>query len=104
LRKATRNYFLAVVMFLLGLLEVASGFVLWLVLPRGSGYMGGRGLASEATFLWSRDAWLDLHIWVGVALVIIVVIHLVLHWRWIVFVTRRLGLEKNNEGGTNGQR
>jgi hypothetical protein len=96
LRKATSNYFLAVFMFLLGLLEAASGFVLWLVLPRGSGYMGGRGLASEATLLWTRDAWLDLHIWVAVALVIIVVIHLVLHWRWIVFVTRRLGMEKNN--------
>ena len=96
MRKATRNYFLAVVMFLLGLFEVASGFVLWLVLPRGSGYMGGRGLASGATFLWSRDAWLALHIWVAVALVIMVVIHLVLHWRWIVLVTRRLGLENNN--------
>jgi len=83
-------------MFLLGLLEVASGFVLWLVLPRGSGYMGGRGLASEANLLWSRDTWLALHIWVGVALVIMVVIHLVLHWRWIVLVTRRLGLENNN--------
>jgi hypothetical protein len=95
-RKATRNYSLAVVMFLLGLFEVVSGLVLWLVLPRGSGYMGGRGLASGASFLWSRDAWLDLHIWVGVALVIMVVVHLLLHWRWIVSVTKRLGMEKNN--------
>jgi len=103
LRKATKNYLLAVVMFLLGLFGVVSGFVLWLILPRGSGYMGGRGLTSEATFLWSRDTWLDLHIWVAIALVITVVIHLVLHWRWIVFVTKRLGMEKSNWGGTNEQ-
>jgi len=50
-RQATRNYFLAVLMFLLGIVEVMSGFVLWLILPGGEGYMGGRGLASEAIFL-----------------------------------------------------
>jgi hypothetical protein len=50
-RQARRNYFLAVLLFLLGLVEVVSGFVLWLVLSGGGGYMEGRGLASEATFL-----------------------------------------------------
>jgi hypothetical protein len=93
-RQATRNYFLAVVMFLLGLFEVASGFIVWVVLPRGSGYMGGRGLASEATLLWSRDAWVDLHNWVGVALLIVVIIHLILHWKWILYMTKRLGRGK----------
>jgi len=95
-RKAARNFYLAVVMFLLGLVEVVSGFILWLALPGGGGYMGGRGVDSAASFLWSRGTWLDLHIWVGVAVVIMVVIHLVLHWRWIVSVTKRLGMEKNN--------
>ena len=96
MRKATRNFYLAVVMFLLGLVEVVSGFILWLALPGGRGYMGGGGLASTASLLWSRDTWLGLHIWVGVAAVIMVVIHLVLHWRWIISVTKRLGMEKNN--------
>ena len=77
--KSTRNYVVALVMFLLALFEAVSGFVLWLVLPRGGGYRGGRGLSTEATFLWSGDTWLDLHNWVAVALVVVVVIHLILH-------------------------
>ena len=91
--KAVRNYLLAIIMVLLAAFEAVSGFVLWLVLPRGGGgYMGGRGgLATEATFLWERHTWLDLHNWVAVALLVMVVIHVILHWKWIVYMTRRLG-------------
>jgi uncharacterized iron-regulated membrane protein len=95
-RQATRNYFLAVLLFLLGIVEVVSGFVLWLVLPGGEGYMGGRGLVSEATFLWSRGTWIDLHMVVGVALLVVVIIHLILHRKWIIRMTKRLGAEKTN--------
>ncbi len=96
IRKATRNYLVFSLMFLLALLEVVSGFVLWLVLPRGDGgYMGGRGgLATEATFLWERHTWLDLHNWVGVALLVVVVIHVIVHWKWIVRMTRSLGRQE----------
>jgi hypothetical protein len=90
-RKSTRNYITGIIMFLLAVFEAVSGFVLWLVLPRGGeGYMGGRGGGSIAagTFLWPRDTWLDLHNWVGVALVVVVVLHLVLHRRWIVHTTK----------------
>ncbi len=90
MRKSRRNYIVDLIIFLLALFEVVSGFVLWLVLPRGRGYMGGRGeeLVTEATFLWSRDIWLDLHNWVAVALLVIVALHLILHWRWIVHMTK----------------
>ena len=92
MRKSRRNYIVDLIIFLLALFEVVSGFVLWLVLPRGRGYMGGRGeeLVTEATFLWSRDTWLDLHNWVAVALLVIVVLHLILHWRWIVHMTKTI--------------
>jgi hypothetical protein len=86
MRKATRNYLLALVMALLALFQAVSGFVLWLVLPRGDGYQGGRGEVS--TFLWTRDSWINLHDWTAVALVVIVVIHVILHWGWIIRMTR----------------
>lgn len=88
MRKSTRNYLLVLIMFLLALFQVVSGFVLWLVLPRGGGYMGGRGLTEEAVFLWSRDTWSTFHNWVAVGLLVMVVIHIILHWRWIVFMTK----------------
>ncbi len=96
MRQAARNYFLAVLLFLLGLIEVASGFVLWFVLSGGQGYIGGRGLTSEATFLWSRGTWIDLHNVVGVVLMVVVIIHVVLHRKWIIRMTRRLGTGKTN--------
>jgi len=78
-------------MLLLAAFEAVSGFVLWLILPTGGkGYVGGRGGKSIAagTFLWPRDTWVELHNWVGIALVVVVVLHLVLHWRWIVYMTK----------------
>ena len=89
MRKATRNYVLALIMALLALFQAASGFILWLVLPRGEGYMGGRGAAvTGGTLLWNRATWLSFHNWGAVALVVIVVIHVILHWGWIVGMTK----------------
>jgi hypothetical protein len=88
-RKSRRNYVIGIIMFPLATFETVSGFVLWLVLPGGGeGYMGGRGSIAAGTFLWPRDTWVDLHNWVGVALVVVVVLHLVLHRRWIVHTTK----------------
>jgi len=79
LRKTTRNYLIALVMALLALVQAVSGFVLWLALPHS-----GRG----DTFLWSRDAWLTMHNRAAIALTVIVVIHIIVHWSWIVRMTR----------------
>jgi len=95
-RQATRNYVLVVALFLLGIVEIVSGFVLWRVLHVGQGYMGGRGLDSETAFLWSRGTWIDLHTVVGVMLVVVVVIHLILHRKWILRMTKRLATKETN--------
>ena len=89
MRKATQNYILFVILLLFGLLEAVSGFVLWLALPCGSGGRRGTGVEDAAAF-WGlpRDTWLNLHNWIGLALIVTVVIHLVLHWRWIVYMTK----------------
>ena len=93
MKRQVRNYVVNLTMLLLALFEASSGFVLWLILPRGGrGYMGGRGtiVIARDSFLWSRDTWLGLHDWVGIALVVVVLLHLALHWRWIVYMTGRL--------------
>ena len=96
MRQATRNYVLVVILLLLGIVEVVSGFVLWLVLGVGQGYMGGKGSALEATSLWSRGTWIDMHTVVGVILVVVVVIHLILHRKWILRMTKRLVVKETN--------
>ena len=53
MRKWLQNYILFVCLFLLGLFQALTGFVLWLVLPHGQGYRGGRGLELvDNTFIW----------------------------------------------------
>ena len=92
MKKATRNYILAIIMLLLALFQAVSGFVLWLVLPGGGeGYRGGRGvgIGGEGAFLWDRHTWIGLHEWVAVALVVLLVIHLILHWKWILYMTKK---------------
>ena len=88
-----QNYIRFIFLLVLSAIEIFSGFVLWLALPRGGeGFRGGRGiLASPAEFLLlERQQWLSLHDWIGVALIVVVVAHLIVHRRWIVYMTRKL--------------
>ena len=61
---------------------IATGIILRFTLPPGS----GRTLA-----LWTltRHQWGDLHFWLSLAAVAIVLLHLALHWTWVVSVVRR---------------
>ncbi len=92
--KAVKYWILAVVIALLGLVEAVTGFVLWFGFPSGGG--GGRGWGSgggigELTY-WglTKHTWIGIHDWVAVALVALVVLHVVLHWKWIVRVGKSL--------------
>ena len=77
------------------LFQGISGFILWLVLPRGSGggYGGGHGggggeSGGVSTFLFDRHTWLDIHEWAAVALLVAFAVHITLHWRWIFYMTK----------------
>ena len=90
MRKVNVYWGLVVSMALLGLAEAISGFVIWLAFPTGGGG-GGRGLGGgggglgNLTFLeLSKHTWIDIHDWVAVALIVLVIVHLLLHWKWIV--------------------
>jgi hypothetical protein len=74
-------FILACLMFLMAVIEGLSGFLLWLVIPGGGGRGGG-----ESSVFWgiTKNAWIDIHDWVAVAMLVLVVIHIILHWKWIV--------------------
>ena len=92
--RAALLYYTAVSAFLLFLLEVLSGFVLWLAVSGGDGFRGSPGgperPAQEEFLTITRSDWIDIHDWAGVALLVIIGLHIVLHWRWIVQVTKRV--------------
>ncbi len=66
---------------------VATGAILQFVLPQGSG---------KVWTLWglARHDWAAVHSVVSVVLIVVVGVHLAVHWRWIGEVlARRLGLQ-----------
>jgi hypothetical protein len=76
-------------------LLLSTGLLVRYQLPPGSGDIGhgGFGRGAEArpiTLLWglSRHQWGDIHYWIALALVAILAMHVVVHWKWIVAVVR----------------
>lgn len=100
LKKYT-NYALDLLLLLSGVASLASGYVVWFVLPRGMGLHGGRasfcggggtGVAgnTEDFFEMFRYTWIEIHNWASVVLAVIVIIHILFHWSWIVGITKKI--------------
>jgi cytochrome b subunit of formate dehydrogenase len=91
--KARFLFTLSALAFVSFLLQVISGFILWKILPRGGGDGIGRGFggdAIESTFGWGRHTWLDIHDWTGVALLVIIIVHIYMHRKWLYNQLRSL--------------
>lgn len=89
MNKAKLNYLWDGLLALMGILSGVSGIVL-LLMGEG-GYRGGRNPNFVRSFLGiDRWLWNDLHTWVSIALIVGVVIHIALHWKWIVCMTRAM--------------
>lgn len=83
------NYLLDSVIAIAFVASALSGVVF---LSAGSGgYQGGRNPTFQTEILGiQRSVWSDLHTWVSLVMITGVVIHLVLHWNWIVCMTKRM--------------
>lgn len=86
MKKGMYLFSLVSIMLFGGLIEMVSGFILWFVLPSGAG-RGSQGLAYLGL---TRHTWIDIHDWVAIALVVVVVIHIAIHWKWMVRMTRQI--------------
>jgi hypothetical protein len=88
-RQARINFSLNTILFLAFSLASLSGMVIWLLLP-GGGYQGGRNPFYNATLLGlTRHGWNDLHLYAGLAMIVVFAVHLALHWGWLTCVARR---------------
>lgn len=94
--KAKTYFVLAITMAILGFTEAVSGFILWFGFPSG----GGRGLGGGGQLaFWgiSKHTWIDIHSWVAIALIVLVIVHVILHWKWIVRMVKFLAREVSNK-------
>jgi biotin transporter BioY len=89
MNKAKLNYLLDVVIGLAFLLSGVTG-VAFLLMGSG-GYQGGRNPGYAAALLGlSRETWSDLHTLASVVMIAGIVVHIALHWKWIVCLTKKM--------------
>jgi hypothetical protein len=65
---------------------VGTGVIIKYILKPGSGggWRGGRGGGNIETFLsLRRHEWGSVHFWLALIFVVIIVIHILLHYEWI---------------------
>lgn len=74
--RATLNFIIDFVTYLVMLAMIATGLLTRYVLPRGSG---------ERLSAWNmtRHEWGDVHFWLAVSLGVLLLLHLALHWHWV---------------------
>ncbi len=92
MNKARVNLVLDAMIGIAFLVEAVSGFVLAIVLPHG-GFQGGRNALHNAQFLITRDQWLLWHDGFAIVMVVGVLAHVIVHWRWIACMVRNLWRE-----------
>jgi hypothetical protein len=92
-RRTEVFFILDFVVLWLMLLMLATGLLIRYVLPPGSGGRGG----GHGLLLWGLDrhAWGGLHFWASLLLLLLLLLHVALHWTWVCgVVRRRLGDER----------
>ena len=83
MKKAKLNLLVDILNFFAFLITAVSGLVLYFVLSI-SGFKGGRAAVFKSDFLGiERGLWKSIHIYVGIAMIVIVIIHLILHLNYI---------------------
>ncbi|MFO8056248.1 MAG: DUF4405 domain-containing protein [bacterium] len=84
MKKIWINFWVEAAMFVSMLALGVTGLIMKYALPPLRGQRQGTGLGPETLFGWDRHDWGDFHFWLAVILVALLVVHLILHWRWIV--------------------
>ena len=91
MRKAKLNFVVDAIALIAFVFLASTGILIHYVLPPGSGH---------SSTLWNMDRhqWGDLHFWAAVVLIGLIVVHLFLHWRWV------LGIVKGKVQAASGKR
>ena len=85
-RRNALNYWIDLAMFLLMIGIAFIGILLGFVIPKGERF------SDKAKSFWGigRHDWGDIHLWLSLTFVVLLIVHLWLHWGWIVATTKQV--------------
>ncbi len=86
MKKADLNFLVDFGAFLGFLTLISTGLVMYFVLPARSGRNMVWGL--------TRHEWGDIHFWISIIFLLLIVIHTILHWNWISCMVKKRILDK----------
>ncbi len=92
MNKAKINYYVDFLLLLAFIGTAKTGLLIFFFMPSGvrrGGWQEFMGIA--------KSTWTDIHNWLGIAMVVIVIVHYLLHWNWLVCMTKSIFGKKNNE-------
>jgi hypothetical protein len=85
--KALKLWTVNVISFILFVVLCSTGLINWLFLPKG--------YQARGDFLISlRHFFISLHEWVGLMFIVLIIIHIVLHWTYIKSNLKKYGMIK----------
>ncbi len=83
------NYWIDFLMIVLFIIVGVTGVVLF--------FMPSGPRTSLSSFLGIiKHTWGEIHNWVGLGLIVVILIHFLLHWNWFVCMTRNIFKNKKN--------
>jgi hypothetical protein len=90
MRKPAINFSIDIFALLAFIFLISTGFLIYLVLPAGSGGASVWGM--------NRHEWRDIHFWIAMAFITLIAIHFILHWDWIKNIVRGKAKDKTISG------
>ena len=81
-----QRYWLVWLLILAGLAVVFSS-IYFLFFPVG--YQGGRNPYYNTVILFDRAEWDLIHLWSGIIMIIVLLVHIPVHWKWIKAMYQR---------------
>ena len=92
MEKSKINYIIDALIAISFLVVAITGLVMFFFLPSGvqrGGYQEFLGII--------KHVWIDIHNWSGIILIILVIVHLILHWNWIGHMTKNIWSKKEKK-------
>jgi hypothetical protein len=85
MKRSDLNFVIDAFAFIGLVLLIVTGLIMRFVLPPLQGSRGGEA-GPSLLWGWDRHQWGEIHFWIAAGLLVILVVHLFLHWKWIVSV------------------
>lgn len=83
------NFIVDTIAFILFTFLFTTGMLIYFVLPPQSGHL-------KTVLAMTRHQWGEIHFYIAFTLVLVLVAHFALHWKWVVCVIKGHSKEKSN--------